>query len=224
MKALSLLFACCALLFVAGTAHAEQIPDAELEVQIRRILQEHPDIVLDILREHSETALDIVQLGADRRRSEALRSQWTEDAKTPKKATLEEALTERKFGKIYIMLGINELGRGTTESFFNVYADAVNRIRMLQPDAVIFIQGIMRVGEEKNNTDAIFNNTNINGRNQAISLMADNQTIFYLEVNDVVCDENGNLISDYTFDQIHLKAKYYQLWKDYLFAHGIVRD
>lgn len=37
-------------------------------------------------------------------------------------------------------------------------------------------------------------------------------------------DENGNLISDYTFDQIHLKAKYYQLWKDYLFAHGIVRD
>ena len=90
MKALSLLFACCALLFVAGTAHAEQIPDAELEVQIRRILQEHPDIVLDILREHSETALDIVQLGADRRRSEALRSQWTEGAKTPKKATLEE--------------------------------------------------------------------------------------------------------------------------------------
>ena len=141
-----------------------------------------------------------------------------------KKATLEEALTERKFGKIYIMLGINELGRGTTESFFNVYADAVNRIRMLQPDAVIFIQGIMRVGEEKNNTDKIFNNTNINERNQAISLMADNRTIFYLEVNDAVCDENGNLISDYTFDQIHLKAKYYQLWKDYLFAHGIVRD
>lgn len=140
------------------------------------------------------------------------------------KATLEEALTERKFGKIYIMLGINELGRGTTESFFNVYADAVNRIRMLQPDAVIFIQGIMRVGEEKNNTDAIFNNTNINDRNQAISLMADNRTIFYLEINDAVCDENGNLISDYTFDQIHLKAKYYQLWKDYLFAHGIVRD
>ena len=141
-----------------------------------------------------------------------------------KKATLEEALTERKFGKIYIMLGINELGRGTTESFFNVYADAVNRIRMLQPDAVIFIQGIMRVGEEKNNTDKIFNNTNINERNQAISLMADNRTIFYLEVNDAVCDENGNLISEYTFDQIHLKAKYYQLWKDYLFAHGIVRN
>ena len=120
------------------------------------------------------------------------------------------------------MLGINELGRGTTESFFRVYAEAVNRIRLLQPDALIFIQGIMRVGEEKNSTDAIFNNTNINARNQAISMMADNRSIFYLEVNDAVCDENGNLISDYTFDQIHLKAKYYQLWKNYLFAHGAV--
>ena len=140
------------------------------------------------------------------------------------KATLEEALTERKFGKIYIMLGINELGRGTTESFFTTYAEAVNRIRVLQPDALIFIQGIMRVGEEKNNTDRIFNNANINERNQAISLMADNRNIYYLEINDAVCDENGNLISDYTFDQIHLKAKYYQLWKDYLFAHGILKS
>lgn len=140
------------------------------------------------------------------------------------KATLEEALSERKFGKIYIMLGINELGRGTTESFFTVYAEAVNRIRVLQPEALIFVQGIMRVGEEKDSTDAIFNNTNINARNQALALMADNRTIFYLEVNDAVCDENGNLVSDYTFDQIHLKAKYYQLWKDYLFAHGILKN
>lgn len=140
------------------------------------------------------------------------------------KATLEEALGSRQFGKIYLMLGINELGRGSTESFFRVYADAVNRIRQLQPDALIFIQGIMRVGGEKSSTDAVFNNANINERNQAISRMADGRNIFYLEVNDAVCDDKGDLISDYTFDQIHLKAKYYQLWKDYLFAHGILKE
>ena len=138
--------------------------------------------------------------------------------------TLEEILADKQYSRIYLMLGINELGRGTTESFFQVYADAVNRIRMLQPDALIFIQGIMRVGEEKNSTDAVFNNANINARNQAISMMADNRSIFYLEINDAVCDETGNLISDYTFDQIHLKAIYYQLWKDYLLAHGILRN
>ena len=140
------------------------------------------------------------------------------------KATLEEALQERQFGKIYLMLGINELGRGTTESFFTVYADAVNRIRQLQPNAIIFVQGIMRVSGQKSETDPVFNNVNINERNQALAAMADNQTIFYLEVNDVLCDENGDLIADYTYDQIPLKAKYYQIWKDYLFAHGVIRQ
>lgn len=122
------------------------------------------------------------------------------------------------------MLGINELGRGTTESFFTVYADAVNRIRQLQPNAIIFVQGIMRVSGQKSETDPVFNNVNINERNQALAAMADNQTIFYLEVNDALCDENGDLIADYTYDQIHLKAKYYQIWKDYLFAHGVIRQ
>ena len=140
------------------------------------------------------------------------------------KATLEEALRERQFGKIYLMLGINELGRGTTESFFMVYADAVNRIRQLQPNAIIFVQGIMRVSGQKSETDPVFNNVNINERNQALAAMADNQTIFYLEVNDALCDDNGDLIADYTYDQIHLKAKYYQIWKDYLFAHGVIRQ
>ncbi len=140
-----------------------------------------------------------------------------------RKATLEEALSERQFGKIYLMLGINEMGRGTTESFFKVYADAVNRIRVLQPKAVIFIQGIMRVSGGKSSTDPVFSNGRINERNQALAAMADGKDIFYLEVNDAVCDENGDLITEYTYDQIHLKAKYYKLWKDYLFAHGVVK-
>ena len=40
----------------------------------------------------------------------------------------------------------------------------------------------------------------------------------------MVCDENGNLHGDWTFDQIHLKAKYYQVWKEFLLDHGIVRE
>ena len=54
--------------------------------------------------------------------------------------------------------------------------------------------------------------------------MANNQDIFYLEINDAVSDANGDLVTEYTFDQIHLKAKYYQLWKNYLLGHGIIRE
>ena len=121
------------------------------------------------------------------------------------------------------MRGNNEVGRGTTESFFTVYADAVNRIRQLQPNAIIFVQGIMRVSGEKSHTDKIFNNENINARNAALAAMANNQDIFYLEINDAVSDANGDLVTEYTFDQIHLKAKYYQLWQNYLLGHGLIR-
>lgn len=136
--------------------------------------------------------------------------------------TLEQALTKHSFKKIYLMVGINELGTGTAESFFEEYARAVFKIQQLQPDAIIFVQAIMRVGAQKNATDPIFNNTNIAIRNVEIQTLADNQKIFYIDVNEVVCDENGNLFDGWSSDQIHLKAKYYAVWKEFLMNHGAV--
>lgn len=136
--------------------------------------------------------------------------------------TLEQALTERSFGKIYLMIGINELGTGTPESFFEEYARAVYRIRQLQPDAVIFVQAIMKVGAKKSASDPIFNNLNIAVRNVEIQTLADDKTVFYIDVNEVLCDENGNLFEGWSNDQIHLKAKYYAVWKEFLMNHGAV--
>lgn len=135
--------------------------------------------------------------------------------------TIEEALGAKDYGKIYIMVGINELGRGTTEDFVAKYTEVVDRLHELEPEAKIIIQGIMRVSGEKSESDAIFNNSNINARNRAIATLADNETIFYIDVNEVVCDEEGNLNGDYTFDQIHLLGVYDDLWKQFLLSHGI---
>lgn len=138
--------------------------------------------------------------------------------------TLTQALTKHQFGKIYLMVGINEMGTGTPDTFFEEYARVVSQIRELQPDAVIFVEGIMRVASGKNASDPIFNNAGVDIRNEKIATLADNQSIFYIDVNEVVCDENGNLHDDWTFDQIHLKAKYYEIWKNFLMDHGIVKE
>lgn len=140
------------------------------------------------------------------------------------KLTLEQALSRHQFKKVYLMIGINEMGTGTAESFFEAYARAVYKIRELQPDAIIFVQGIMRVAGQKNASDPVFNNTNVNIRNVEIETLANGKDIFYIDVNEAVCDENGNLYADWTFDQIHLKAKYYQVWEDFLMEHGIVKN
>lgn len=137
------------------------------------------------------------------------------------RGSIEEALESKDYGKIYIMVGINELGVGTTEDFLEEYTKVIDRLCQLEPEAKIFIQGIMRVSGEKSNSDAIFNNSNIDARNHAIATLADNEQIFYIDVNEVVCDEEGNLIADYTFDQIHLLGVYDDLWKQFLLAHGV---
>ena len=139
------------------------------------------------------------------------------------KIGLEEALSRNQFGKVYIMLGLNEIGTGDTEYFINAYTEVLNRIRELQPDAIIYIQGIMHVSEAKSKVDKNFNNEKINARNAALAELADNKTIFYIDMNEAVDDENGNLGEGLSFDDIHLKASSYERWHEFLLHNAIVR-
>ena len=137
------------------------------------------------------------------------------------KVTLEEALKAKQYGKIYFQIGINEMGRGTLDGFMTAYEESVKKFRELQPDAVIFVQGIMKVAKEKSDKDPIFNNEGIEQRNERIAALADGKNIFYLDMNEVVCDEDGNLKSNLTFDDVHLYGSKYDIWVDYLKEKGI---
>ncbi|WP_026652937.1 GDSL-type esterase/lipase family protein [Butyrivibrio proteoclasticus] len=139
------------------------------------------------------------------------------------KISVEQALSEKQYAKIYIMLGLNEIGGGTPESYAEDYMAVIDRIRELQPDAIIYIQGIMHVTENKSENDKHFNNANINSRNEALSQLADNKTIFYIDMNEAVDDENGNLLADLSFDGVHLKAASYDRWYQFLLQHAIVK-
>lgn len=101
------------------------------------------------------------------------------------------------------------------------YEESVAKFKELQPDAVIFVQAIMKVTKDKSDKDPIFNNPGIEERNARIAELADNRTVFYLDVNEVVCDENGALRKDITFDNIHLLGSKYDIWVDYLKKKGI---
>ncbi len=137
------------------------------------------------------------------------------------KGTLEEVLNSKDFGKIYLMLGINELGVGTTEDYMASYTQVIDRIHELEPEALIFIQANMHVSESKSNADKIFNNQNIEARNRAIATLSDNVQVFYIDVNAAVCDENGYLKDEYTYDMIHLLGRYNDIWKQFLLSKGV---
>lgn len=135
------------------------------------------------------------------------------------KQTIPQALSEHQFGKIYIMLGINEIGVGTTESYAEQYASVVAQLRELQPNALIYIQAIFHTSQAKSDA-TVYNNDTINARNEAISHLADGEHVFFVDCNAVFDDENGALTPTYSGDGVHVKAPYYTMWRDYLFGFG----
>ncbi len=137
------------------------------------------------------------------------------------KMTVEEALQQNSFGKIYLCIGINEMGTGTVESFLEAYQEAVAHLRELQPDAIIYLQAIIKVTTERSNQGDYINNEGIIARNEGIARLADNEHVFFLDVNPLICDETGGMVPDYTFDGVHLKAVYIDIWKEYLKAHAV---
>lgn len=140
------------------------------------------------------------------------------------KITVEQALSERQFSKIYLMIGINEMGRGTVETFMEKYKEVLAHLQELQPDAIIYLQGIMRVTTERSNKGDYINNPGIDARNAEIAKLADYVKVYYLDVNPLICDETGGMEPSYTFDGVHLKAQYIPIWKDFLKQHAVVLD
>ena len=83
----------------------------------------------------------IVGTASGHSRVGVLRTAWIAGSKTAQAEgqtlTIEEALRKRSFGKIYLEIGINEMGTGTVDSFMEAYEAAVDHLRELQPDAIL---------------------------------------------------------------------------------------
>ena len=140
------------------------------------------------------------------------------------KTSIADVLKKEKFGKIYLMVGINECGFGTPETFYEKYSDVIKRIRRMQPDAIIYIEGNLLVTDDKSASDTKVTNENIKARNKLISTLTNQTDIFYIDINESSLCENGSLNPDYTWDQVHIKAQYYHIWRDFLMEHAVVRQ
>lgn len=135
---------------------------------------------------------------------------------------LSTTLQGKRYGKVYIMLGINEIGCDLNENLRR-YNNILEEIRKWQPNAIIFIEANLHVAAARSLYDNCYNNANINHYNQMLAAFADNKTCFYLDVNPIFDDESGCLGAEYTGDNTHVYAKYYAQWNDFLSAHAVVQ-
>lgn len=131
------------------------------------------------------------------------------------KVSLCDLLEKRKYDRIYLMLGVNEMGY-KFEKIIEKYKELIQLIKEKEPYATIFLQANLHVTSVRSNSDNTFNNKSINRLNTALSKLANNKDIFYLDVNPLFDDENGNLSADKSSDNTHLYAKYYKDWGQWI--------
>ena len=142
--------------------------------------------------------------------------------KTPAgKVPLLDALAETSPAKIYVMLGVNELGWPRTEMFRQRYSKVVERIRADHPGAQIVLQSILPVSAKQEAKQTYVNNRRILEYNEIIQALAEEQGCRYLNVAEAVTDANGCLPENLTFDGVHLNRAGCALWLDYLRTHSV---
>lgn len=141
---------------------------------------------------------------------------------TPKgKVPLLDALAETECGKVYVMLGVNELGWNGTEIFRNQCAKMIDRIREDHPDAEVVLQSILPVSAKQDAKGSYVNNERIADYNEQLLWLAEEKECHYLNVAEAVVDESGCLRADWTFDGVHLNVQGCRAWLEYLRTHPV---
>lgn len=137
----------------------------------------------------------------------------TSDRNFPEQS-LPSLLSQRQYGKIYIHLGINELG-GNMDSFVVKYQAIIDEIRRLQPNARIILQAVLVLGDGYSTKQA-FSRESLQDINNRIRTLAEENGLHFSDVNQIMTNEEGYLLEELTFDGCHLYAAGYERWAQWL--------
>ena len=83
-----------------------------------------------------------------------------------------EALRQTSFQKVYIMLGVNEIGWAYNSIFIEKYTKLVDEIQTINPNATIYLQSILPVSNEVSSTHDYIKMKKINEYNCFIAQIA----------------------------------------------------
>ena len=129
--------------------------------------------------------------------------------------TLPQLLSHRRYGKIYISLGINEMGYDL-DYLTNQFDTVFEALREAEPDAIIYIMANLHVTKSYADAEAIFQSDRVDELNRRFGEYADGLHSYYIDENEIFDDAEGYLVSSYTEDETLLSGKYYKLWADFL--------
>ena len=143
------------------------------------------------------------------------------------KKTVFQAIAEKvpDPDKIYILIGANGIPGLTNEAHINYYGKFLDRLHQTYPDAMIYVETVTPITKDSEYVRDSFNMEKINDFNERLYKLAQEKGVYYLNVQEVLRDDSGYLISDYDAgDGMHLKSNGHKAMYQYYLTHAVQPD
>ena len=140
-----------------------------------------------------------------------------------KKMLVEDGVAACGAKKVYIMLGVNNIGYGVDYAS-NDMVKLIDRILAKAPDVSILVEAVTPMASSSTIVTDSLNNTKIQQYNDKMKSICEERGWFFVNVAECVKDQNGYLNSAYCSDNnamgIHFTYDGCKMWVDYLRTHA----
>ena len=123
------------------------------------------------------------------------------------------------YSKVYIELGINEIGMDVSR-FKAYYARIIERLQSSLPDADIYILSLTPVNT-KRDSGGVFTMASVNAYNEALKILAVDKGCYYLDCVTTMVDQTGFLSDWDTWDGVHFYEHKYLEWEEIIRTHYV---
>ena len=133
-------------------------------------------------------------------------------------SSISDAVARKKAGKIYIMVGIDDLDSLSSGDPFSELEDFIESVKETNPDVKIYLMSLLPVTSENESRIAL--NSDVDIYNSRLLEFANKMNVFYLDVSTGFKGNDGKLPASYTeINGIRLKKSGYEQLSEYILTH-----
>lgn len=124
-----------------------------------------------------------------------------------------EDIVSSKPSKIFIMVGINDIGKGkSTEEIIKNYKSILNRIKKSSPSTDIYVESVLPINKDIFNTST--KEEEIIALNDSLKKLCASYNIKYIDLYSLFIAEGNKLNPKYTTGGIHINGTGYAIWRE----------
>jgi lysophospholipase L1-like esterase len=131
-------------------------------------------------------------------------------------------ITNRNPSKVFILLGINDIGKGIPDVVIaDNYLKIIREIHDKCPKTDVYVQSVLPVNPGLRHFPRHYHKQeHILALNKLLASHSKEGNYRYIDIFPLFADGEGYLDSQYTYDGLHLRQAAYPIWVDYLKEQG----